>query len=177
MKMARSPHRGSFSKARYEDELLKDSTNESAALMIEHYDSIVREDIERENDPKWQKNNLEYDLRTSEWIVEKCRSDVYAQNLYAALCNNTFTRNDIWPILKEQIWHCSWRYAGGIVAHLRGEGDYIDWYCSGIRHAGPGDTEEDSVIGYVTESIVTDEIRDDLLKLGWLVQPWGDNDE
>jgi hypothetical protein len=27
-------------------------------------------------------------------------------------------------------WSCSWRSAGGIVAALSGEGDYLDWYCS-----------------------------------------------
>ena len=46
---------------------------------------------------------------------------------------------------------------------MRQEGDYIDWYCSGIRD----DISPDNV--YVTESEVTDEIRQDLFKLGWIV--------
>ena len=117
--------------------------------------------LEQEQDPKWQKNNLEYDLRNTDWIIAKvCESDTYAQNLYAAMCNTDFTKNDVWPILQEDIWHCSWRYAGGIIADMREQGDYMDWYCSGI-----GDQ-----IGEVSEGVVTDEIREDLLRVGWIVR-------
>lgn len=117
--------------------------------------------LEREQDPEWQKNNLEYDLRNTDWILNKVReSDAYAQNLYAAMCNTDFIKNAIWPILQEDTWHCSWRYAGGIIAEMREQGDYMDWYCSGI-----GSEKND-----VGEGVVTDEIREDLLKLGWLVR-------
>ena len=40
---------------------------------------------------------------------------------------------------------------------------YIDWYCSGI-----GDHHD----GYVGESFVTDEIRSDLLDLGWIIKEY-----
>ena len=117
--------------------------------------------LEQEQDPEWQKNNLEYDLRNTDWIIAKVgESDTYAQNLYAAMCNTDFTKNDIWPILQEDTWHCSWRYAGGIIADMRKQGDYMDWYCSGIG----------GQIGEVSEGVVTDEIREDLLKLGWIVR-------
>jgi len=104
------------------------------------------------------KPNLENDLLKSDIIAEKCKnSDIYSQNLYAALCNNRFFYND-------EEWTCSWRYAGGIVADLRSNGeDYMDWYCSGI-----GGLSEN----YVSESVVTDEIRLDLMKLGWTVKPY-----
>ena len=37
------------------------------------------------------KPNLELDLMKSDYIANKCiSSDVYSQNLYAALCNNRF---------------------------------------------------------------------------------------
>ena len=73
-------------------------------------------------------------MRTSKVMVEKVRSrEEYAQNLYAALCNNTFQQNEVWPRLTGTTWSCSWRSSGGIVADMRGSGDYIDWYCSGIR--------------------------------------------
>ena len=53
------------------------------------------------------------------------------------------------------------------------EGDYIDWYCSGIKGSPSineeGKENDDGINGYVGEGVVTDEIRDDLLKLGWLV--------
>ena len=117
-------------------------------------------------DPEWQKNNLEYDLRSTKWICDRAKSTkTYAQNLYAAMCNQDWQRNDVWPLLKGETWSCSWRYAGGIIADMREEGDYIDWYCSGIQ----GEPDEDWVdLGHVPEGTVTDEIREDLFKLGWL---------
>jgi hypothetical protein len=132
-------------------------------------------------DPEWQKDNMEYDLRSTQWIIDKAKDDAYAQNLYAAMCNNDFTKNDVWPILTEKRWSCSWRHAGGIIADMQGKGDYIDWYCSGIRDAKILDDDEfraltkeqqESYIQgkkFVPESCVTDEIREDLLKLGWIV--------
>jgi hypothetical protein len=125
-------------------------------------------------------DSLEYDLRTTEWVIEKVKSDkVYAQHLYAAMCNNDFQRNDVWPILTGKTWSCSWRHAGGIIANIRGEGDYLDWYCSGIVGEKDDDRwnnlSEDSkkrileTRAHVAESDVTDEIRKDLFKLGWLV--------
>lgn len=104
--------------------------------------------------------DLELELMSTNWILEKVKDETYAQNLYAALCNNQFVKNEVFPILKEDYWHCSWRYAGGIIADMRREGEYLDWYCSGI-----GDNDKD----FVGEGHVTDEIREDLLKLGWIV--------
>jgi hypothetical protein len=132
-------------------------------------------------DPEWQKDNMEYDLRSTQWIIDKTKNDVYAQHLYASMCNNDFTKNDVWPILTEKRWSCSWRHAGGIVADMQEKGDYIDWYCSGIRDAKILDDDEFSALTkeqqesyiqgkkFVPESCVTDEIREDLLKLGWIV--------
>ena len=124
------------------------------------------EDLAKEEDPEWQKDNLEYDLRTTAWILAKVKDDRYAQNLYAAMCNILWQRTDVFPILKDEFWHCSWRYAGGIVADMRGEGDYIDWYCSGIG-SGLGNGDEDGSKGYVPEGTVTEEIQADLAALGW----------
>ena len=114
-------------------------------------------------------HNLENDLRNTDWVVEKVRSDtVYAQHMYAALCNNDFIKNEVWPRLTEEKWNCSWRYAGGIIAEICGKGDYMDWYCSGIG-GGLGNGDEDGILGYVEEALVTHEIQQDLLKLGWVV--------
>jgi hypothetical protein len=133
-------------------------------------------------DPEWQKDNMEYDLRSTQWIIDKTKADdVYAQHLYASMCNNDFTKNDVWPILTEKRWSCSWRHAGGIVADMQEKGDYIDWYCSGIRDTKILDDDEYQALTkeqqeyyiqckkFVPESVVTDEIREDLLKLGWIV--------
>ena len=113
--------------------------------------------------------NLEEDIRACAWMLKKVQvSETYAQNLYAAMCNNVFQRNEVWPRLKDEYWSCSWRSAGGIIAELRGQGDYMDWYCSGIVGVG----EADSYQGYVGESTVTDEIRQDLFAIGWTVEPY-----
>jgi hypothetical protein len=116
-------------------------------------------------------NNLEQDLVNAEWICDKAKeSKHYAQNLYAAMCNNEFVKNEVWPILKDERWSCSWRYAGSIIANMVGEGNYMDWYCSGI---GPDYLDRtDPFKGYVQESIVTDEVKQDLLTLGWTVIPY-----
>ena len=101
--------------------------------------------------------NLKQELLLSEHIVQKCKtSQVYSQHLYSSLCSNLFYKNDY-------EWSCSWRYSGGIVAELNEEGDYMDWYCSGIG----SDNES-----YVGESFVTDEIRSDLLALGWIIKEY-----
>ena len=133
-------------------------------------------------DPEWQKDNMEYDLRSTQWIIDKTKNDdVYAQHLYASMCSNDFTKNDVWPILTEKRWSCSWRHAGGIIADMQEKGDYIDWYCSGIRDSKELDDDEFQSLTkeqqeyylqgkkFVPESCVTDEIREDLLKLGWIV--------
>ena len=64
----------------------------------------------------------------------------------------------------------------GIVADLRGEGDYLNWYCSGMG-GGLGNGDEDGTLGYVPESHVTDEIKADLGSLGWHPVPWVDDEE
>jgi len=140
------------------------------------FKSIREREQERMTNPEWQKNNLEYDLRSTQWICDKVKSNnSYAQNLYAAMCNMEFVKNDIWPLIKDQRWSASWRSAGGIVADMRESGDYIDWYCSGIGE-GLGNGDLDGTKGYVPEGTVTDEIREDLFRLGWLPKEW-DNEE
>jgi len=93
-------------------------------------------------------HNLEYDLINNDRIVEKCvNSPVYCRDLYGALCNNRFFYGD-------SEWTCTWRMAGGIVAEIVGEGDYMTYYCNG------------------NEGVVTDEIRLDLMMMGWTVKPY-----
>jgi len=132
----------------------------------------------QESKEEWKQNNLEYDLRSTKWICDKAKaSESYAQNIYAALCNQDWQKNEIWPILKDQIYSCSWRYAGGIVADMVEAGDYIDWYCSGIRGGDEPDVYKDSPLPskFVPEGTVTEEIRQDFFKLGWV--PVDEKDE
>jgi hypothetical protein len=129
-------------------------------------------------------NNLEHDITATAWFCEKVRNnDAYAQNLYAAMCNMRFMKLDVVPILKEDYWSASWRAAGGIVARIQGKGDYMDWYCSGMGGfaALADETDDDAKelfdrLGYVPEGVVTDEIREDLKKIGWIPSEWPDND-
>lgn len=151
-----SPDRGHFSKNMYikrcEESGYSLDTPEVAAT-IKLFDLEIENFRIRDAELMNSEDNLEYDLRTTDWILEKVRANnEYAVNLYSALCNNTFQKLAVMPILKNDIWSCSWRYAGGIIAHMREAGDYLDWYCSG------------------NEGHVTEEVRSDLVKLGWRVQ-------
>ncbi len=183
--ISKSPERNTFQATKYLERKAEEGktpeNNEDVAAMVDYYKSWNELKEEREADPAWKKDNLEWDLRTTDWILEKVRKEeYYAQNLYAAMCNNDFTKREMWPILKEQKWSCSWRYAGGIVADMRQEGDYIDWYCSGIhnewsdeeyRNASKESQERYLYVKnkFVGESVVTEEIEADLYRLGWLV--------
>jgi hypothetical protein len=187
--ISRSTGRGTFQKDNYIKRKEADGEDPNQDY-IEMYKSFEQRKTELEQDPEWQKNNLEYDLRTTDWILEKARnSDNYAQNLYSALCNNEFQKRDVWTILKNQKWSCSCRYAGGIIADMQQQGDYIDWYCSVIYRDRECTDEEfekmpkeqqESYLNrknnYVSESVVTEEIEQDLLKLGWNVIQYGETD-
>lgn len=175
----------SFQKSKYIERKAAEGktveNDQTVKRMVEYFDNIPIEKAEQEAKEKFKKDNLEYDLRSTKWICDKAKErEDYAQNLYAAMCNNEFIRNDVWPLLKHQTWSCSWRYAGGIIADMIEEGDYIDWYCSGIKFIPKDDvdsetlTEEQKELNklyekYVGEGVVTDEIRQDLFDLGWIV--------
>lgn len=139
---------------------------------LDMFDEMIKSSKKKFDSPESRENNLEWDLLTTEWILDKVRSsESYAQNLYAALCNNDFQRQEIMPILRDQAWGCTWRYAGGIIADMRQQGDYIDWYCSGMAGGDePGVYQEAHDLRrkqYVPEGVITDEVAQDLLKLGW----------
>jgi hypothetical protein len=130
-----------------------------------------------------KKFDLVENIRNSPEIMAKIRAEnkSYAQNLYAAWCNMQWCKRDLWPVLKEDYWTASWRSAGGIVADLRNEGeDYMDYYCSGMRGGLSFDGKEDDEYfertGFQSEGVVTDEILNDLDKLGWFPVPYKDED-
>ena len=130
--------------------------------------------------------DLEQELINSELIRGKCAEDRYAQNLYAAMCNMRWQPQEVWPILKNDLWSCSWRAAGRIVAEIRNSlnitddagniiyEDYIHWYCSGMQADYDDDGVRDSVqpSGFVPEGEITEEIRADLALLGWRPVPY-----
>jgi hypothetical protein len=117
--------------------------------------------------------NLDLDICQCADLVEKVRrDDIYAQNLYAAMCNIRWQYQDVVLILKDQYWSCSWRSAGAIVADIRGEGDYTDWYCSGSL--GNPDNHGHTPRCYVGEGHVTEEIEQDMISIGWHWSKWPD---
>ena len=172
-KISSSPERNTFQKENYVKRQ-EEQGLEPLEEYIEMFKTWKQQDEANLVDSAWQKNNMEYDLRSNEWMCANARaSDTYAQNLYAAMCNNDFQKLDVVPILKEETWSCSWRHSGGVIADMLGKGDYIDWYCSGIGD-GLGNGDVTGVKGYVPEGCITDEIRNDLQRLGWVVVPGGD---
>lgn len=99
--------------------------------------------------------NLADELRNDHTVCEKVQTRPhYAQELYGALSNMQWIKREVMPFLRDERWSCSWRYAGGIVADIVGSGDYMDYYAGG------------------NEGTVTDEIKADLLALGWEPVPW-----
>lgn len=100
---------------------------------------------------------MAYDLEVDlEQLRSKLKDRKYAQAVYAAMCNNEFEKEG-------EKWSCSWRYAGGMVARLRGEKEmYLDYYCSGIG----SELDEPTV----PEGVITDEVRKDIETLGWEIK-------
>ena len=175
-KISKSPQRNTFQKEGYVKRCEKEGKKPNE-VYLDLFKTMKQQDEENLVDPEWQKDNMEYDLRSTEWICDKVKaSDSYAQNLYAAMCNMQFQQQQVWPVLKDQRWSCSWRHAGGIVADMKEKGDYIDWYCSGIAGGDEPDVYTEGydlkAKGFVPEGYVTDEIREDLLRLGWVAIAW-----
>ena len=136
----------------YKKRLEKDPDNVEIKKTMDLYEEFKRVDMLDIQDH----SNLGCELRRSEEIVQKCKSSLaYSQNVYAALCNNLFVKDGA-------EWGCSWRTAGGLAAHLREQGDYIDFYCSGMAN--------DLLNCYVAEGVVTDEVREDIASFGWIVK-------
>jgi hypothetical protein len=176
--ISKSPERMTFQAEGYAKRLNDPEATEeqkaNALAMIEVWKKWRADSDVQEANEDWQRNNMEYELRTCDVMLKKVRaSDAYAQNLYAAMCNMQFQKLDVMPILKNELWSCSWRHSGGIIADMRCRGDYIDWYCSGIG-SGLGNGDEDGSKGYVPEGTVTEEIQMDLKELGWIPVPYDD---
>jgi hypothetical protein len=178
-KVASSPERNTFQKEGY-IKRQEEQGLEPLEEYIEMFKTWKHQDEENIVDPKWQKHNMEYDLRSSKELCDKVKqSDNYAQNLYAAMCNMDWQSREFWQEMKGETWSCSWRHAGGIIADMQEKGDYIDWYCSGIGNSEDGyglAGNKPEQGAYVPEGVVTEEIELDLNRLGWRPVPYTDEE-
>lgn len=77
--------------------------------------------------------SLERDLVASVRILNRCRSVLFARLLYEALCRTEWIHQ-----ASGTRWWTGGRSAGDLVARLRGEGSYLDWYGS----EGEGQVDE-----------------------------------
>jgi hypothetical protein len=86
--------------------------------------------------------DLEHDLKA---LADRALLDYdFAVELYGALCNADWEHDD------GTEWHATWRYAAGVVADLRGCGEfYLDFYCFG------------------GEGQISDRVADAMAELGW----------
>ena len=107
-----------------------------------------------------QKTFMEREMQQFEEDIQnlshQVKDDSYAQALYAALCNMRWKKDG-------EVYSCSWRYAGGLVAEMRGSTEnmnYLEFYCSGIED------------GSEKEGYVRCDIEDDLNSMGWECDPW-----
>ncbi len=115
---------------------------------------IMSADIVFTDDPPRRKRRLEVrspddapslrtDLLSSQRIADRVKNICFATDLYRALCNTEWMRN-------ERRWQTSWRSAGGIIADLRDlNEEYTDFYCSG------------------DEGVVAEDVAAELRLLGW----------
>jgi hypothetical protein len=51
--------------------------------------------------------DLEEDIKNDPAIMAKVQDEVYAQNLYAAMCNMRWQPQEVWSVLKDEYWSCS----------------------------------------------------------------------
>ena len=97
------------------------------------------------------KNDFEKDIKSLKRKMKKDRD--FAIDVYRALCNMQWRKVGT----EDEIYSCTWRYAGGLVAKIRNKGeDYLHFYCSG------------------NEGIVTEEINKIFNGLGWIQHPYLD---
>ena len=119
-----------------------------------------------------RENDLESDMMADPAVIAHCATEDMAREFYSAICNmrwrkiNTLPEDErIMDILRgdeSDVWSCSWRYAGGIIADIRNKHyntneQYIDFYCTGNE-------------GYVSETV-----EECFKNLGWKPYPWEDD--
>jgi len=93
-------------------------------------------------------HELIQDIQES-FVNEKLQNKEYANDVYLAMCNIIWKKEDITNTF-------SFREAAGLIANLRNQGEmYLDFYPAMASGTGK------------VEGTVTNEVREDLRKIGW----------
>lgn len=112
--------------------------------------------------------NLEYEMEHDPIIIALISDIEIAKDFYRALCNMQWLANPIGPDdevivsrLKgeDNLWSCSWRSAGGIIADIRTKHynvreNYLTYYCSG------------------DEGMISDTVKECFYRMGWTPKEW-----
>ena len=117
--------------------------------------------------------NLETEMVKDAIVISFLEDRGLAVEFYSALCNMQWKKiialSDDERIVEKlkgvdsNIWSCSWRYAGGIIAGIRNANhntteDYMDFYCDG------------------NEGNVSILVKECFYRMGWEPCPWKNDD-
>jgi len=117
--------------------------------------------------------NLEVEMAGDAIVITYLKDRDIAVQFYSALCNMRWRKINALPDdqriieklkgIDSNIWSCSWRFAGGIIADIRNSNyntneDYIHFYCSG------------------NEGDVSDIVKECFKRMGWEPCPWDNNE-
>lgn len=106
--------------------------------------------------PETDAPSLEVDLAGDSAFLARVSDAGFAHALYETLCNREFRKAG-----SDGRWSCTWRYAGGMIADLRGKGEgYLDFYL-----AEPRDSQGVALGGRLPGLMA--EVEAEFLRLGW----------
>lgn len=90
--------------------------------------------------------SLEKEMKEDVVVIAYLENKQIGVTFYRALCNMQWKKRNFLTTeeqtiaklkgIQPDVWSCSWRYAGGIIADIRNKHynaneDYLDFYCSG----------------------------------------------
>jgi len=102
-------------------------------------------------------------------VIQYLKDLSIAKEFYASMCNMRWRKINYLPDDEKiidrlkgdegDVWSCSWRASGGIIADIRNANynhneDYMDYYCSG------------------NEGDITSTVRECFERMGWEPYPW-----
>lgn len=119
-----------------------------------------------------QRVDLEKEMKGDKILIGLLADIDVAVEFYSALCNMRWRKivyipDDVLIIdklkgIESDLWSCSWRYSGGVIADIRNDNyntaeDYMDFYCRG------------------NEGHVSDRVAECFKRMAWEPVPWEDD--